>query len=74
MDVFDRHLKSELREVTDDAAKRAASRVGDELEGKLRRPNPRNRVERAGQDCAPDINDAVEIEQYTSDGTIPSNR
>ena len=39
IDVFHRHLKSELREVTDDAAKRAARRVGDELEGKLRRPN-----------------------------------
>ena len=74
IDVFHRHLKSELREVTDNAAERAARRVGDELEGEFRSPDPSNRVERAGQDCATDIHDAVEVEQYTSDGTISSNR
>jgi hypothetical protein len=61
IDVFHRHLKSQLREITDDTAKRAARRIGYELEGKLRSPNPCNRLERAGQDRAADVNDAVEI-------------
>jgi len=74
INVFCGHLKPELRKVTAHAVKRAARRVGDELEWKLRRPNPCNRVERSGQDCATDIHDAVEVEQYASNGTISANR
>ena len=37
------------------------------LSGISRRPNPRNRIERARQDGAADIHDAVEVEQYASD-------
>jgi hypothetical protein len=39
IDVVHRDLKSGLRKVTDNAAKRAARCVGDKLEGKLRSPN-----------------------------------
>jgi hypothetical protein len=60
-------LKSELREVANDASARAARRVGDELEWKLCCSNPGNRLERARQGGAANIHDAVKVEQDASD-------
>lgn len=65
-DVFGLHLKAELRQVADDASKRTTGRVGDELQGNLRRPNFPDRIERARQNRATDIHNAVEVEQHAS--------
>jgi hypothetical protein len=64
--IFGLHLKAELRQIADDASKRTTGRIGDELQGNLRRPNFPDRIERARQNRVTDIHNAVEVEQHAS--------
>jgi hypothetical protein len=62
-DVIGCDVEPKASEITDNAASRAAGRVGDELEGGPQLTNAADRVKGARQSYTADSNDAINVEQ-----------